>query len=144
MSSSNDLARQFPGLRSTDYEVQSAFDPNYNCIAWAARDTREWWEPDPMETCYWPPDVPREYSIGAYKAAFEALGYSECADQDLEPGFEKVAIFAREGMPAHAARQKASGRWTSKLGRNVDIEHELEGLVGDFYGRVALVLKKSV
>jgi hypothetical protein len=56
-----------------------------------------------------------------------------------------VALFvATTGCPTHAARQLASGRWTSKLGKAEDIEHELRDLEGDVYSSVVLVLKRPL
>jgi hypothetical protein len=60
----------------------------------------------------------------------------------LEPGLEKIAIFAKGGRPTHAARQLGSGRWTSKLGRAEDIEHDLRALEGEAYGAVAFFLQR--
>lgn len=38
-----------------------------------------------------------------------------------------------------------SGTWTSKLGPQEDIEHhELDGLVGDKYGTVAVIMRKPL
>ena len=79
----------------------------------------------------------------AFQAAFRTLGYEACSDGSLEDGVEKVAIYLKNDKVKHMARQIASGRWTSKLGRGEDIEHatlaELEGkrygLVTDFMGR---------
>ncbi|TAF36353.1 MAG: hypothetical protein EAZ69_10585 [Oscillatoriales cyanobacterium] len=48
------------------------------------------------------------------------------------------------GIPTHAARQLANGKWTSKLGWLEDIEHELDGLTGDRYGVVGQILKRAV
>ena len=63
-----------------------------------------------------------------------ALGtrnYFQCSDGTLEPGFEKVAIYAdSSGTPTHVACQLADGRWSSKLGDWEDIIHALEGLTG--------------
>jgi hypothetical protein len=36
----------------------------------------------------------------------------------------------------------ANGRWTNKLGKAEDIEHELRDLEGDFYGTVVLVMQR--
>ena len=64
----------------------------------------------------------------------------------LEPGFEKVALYAdRNEEVTHAARQTADGSWTSKLGEWEDIAHKsLEALCGDepAYGTVAQILKR--
>jgi hypothetical protein len=57
---------------------------------------------------------------------------------------EKVALYATDEGPAHAARQLSNGRWTSKLGRDEDIEHELEGLAGSHYGAVVQFLQRQV
>jgi hypothetical protein len=39
-------------------------------------------------------------------------------------------------------RRTSRGKWTSKLGRWQDIEHELEGLVCEMYGTVQQILKR--
>jgi len=97
---------------------------DYNCIAWAAReDNRVWW-PDSRNIGHWPAGVPREESLGAFMAAYATLGYEPCLDGTLEPGFEKIVIYVLSGTPTHAARQLNSGLWTSKLGQQVDVEHD--------------------
>ena len=83
-----------------------------------------------------------------YRAVFELMGYEECATDELEPGFEKVAIYVdTDGSPTHAAKQLGTGSWTSKLGGWEDIEHPslhaLEG-TGLAYGSVALILRRPV
>jgi hypothetical protein len=42
------------------------------------------------------------------------------------------------------ARQTACGRWTSKLGSDVDIEHELQSIAGEVYGSAAQMLKRPL
>ena len=65
----------------------------------------------------WPDSAAREVTLSAFTAAFSTIGYVVGGDEALEPGFEKVALFAdAAGMPSHAARQLPSGAWTSKLG----------------------------
>ena len=142
MSVRNDLETVFPQLISTHYRITSPYDHRYNCIAWAAGDSSTWWEPDPMNIYYWPPSIQREYSIEAYQAVYENLGFREHSKDNLEPDSIKVAIFSKAGKPTHAARQLESGLWTSKLGKNVDIEHILRGIVGDCYGNVEVILKR--
>lgn len=136
------LEDSFPGLRNTEYRITSPINDSYNCIAWAAQDTaRFWWPVDG----YWPSDVPRELSLTAFRKAYARLGFEPCRSCEPEPQVEKIALFYnRNGAPTHAARQLSSGRWTSKLGRSVDIEHELNALEGDVYGRVAEFLKRPV
>ena len=138
------LERAFPGLRGTAYRVTSPPTDKYNCIAWAAGASADWWWPlDESQRTYWPSSVPREVSVDAFVAAFATLGYSICSDDFIEPEFEKVALFANPGgLPTHAARQLPTGRWTSKLGQSGDIEHDLRALEGQIYGTVAVILRR--
>ncbi len=123
--------------------MSSERDDLYNCVAWAAGVTTEWWWPVGAERTYWPAGVPCEVTLEAFRDAFATLGYAVCAGEELEPGFLKIALFASaEGVPRHAARQLESGRWTSKLGRMEDIEHALHDLEGTLYGSVALIMKR--
>ena len=127
------------------YHITSPKTPDYNCVAWAAEEDFRWWEPDPQGTYYWPSDAPRTYTIDALVKAFLCLDYEICGDYKKEAGYKKVAIFAdRMDRPTHAARQLDNGQWTSKLGKNVDIEHALdalENLVPE-YGQVRFILRK--
>jgi hypothetical protein len=66
-----------------------------------------------------------------------------CTGDELEAGFEKIALFANDqGQPKHAARQLSDGHWTSKLGKSEDIEHALHDLTGVLYGSVVLIMKR--
>ena len=135
------LEQHFPNLARTTYSVTSPLTPAYNCIAWAAGDSTRWWWPD--DHVYWPGGVPVEESLDSFVAAFETLEYEACPDGQLEPGFEKVAIYASaDAVPTHAARQLPNGLWTSKLGKDVDIEHELEGLTSQKYGKAVRFLRR--
>lgn len=132
----------FPGLRGSLYQVTSPRSNSYNCIAWAAGEDSRWWDPSRL-TSYWPPSVPREASEATIVEAFSQLGYHRCEGSDLEPGFEKVAIYGDDNGVTHLARQLADGRWTSKLGKLEDIEHaSLQALEGPRYGRVFSVLRR--
>ena len=74
---------------------------------------------------------------------FRILGYEECGGYELESGYEKVALYARDGEWTHAARQLEGGRWTSKLGMYEDIEHPTpQGLCGDMYGDLHCVMRR--
>ncbi len=133
----------FPNLNPAEDRVVSPETADYNCIAWAAEVEDRWWWPDPMEQEYWPPGVPRESTLQAFEAAYGTLGYSRCSQNHFEPGFQKIAIYAKGGVPQHAARQLPDGRWTSKLGELHDIEHvNLAGVESAAYGKVALILRR--
>ena len=135
----------FPRLRGTDWRVSSEPDDRYNCIAWAANMTTDWWWPVGPGKTYWPEGAPRALALEAFQEAFANVGYRACAGVELEPGFEKIALFANDhGIPRHAARQRPSGRWTSKLGRMEDIDHALHDLEGTVYGSVVLIMKRPL
>jgi hypothetical protein len=111
----------FPRLRSGRYQVTSLDTEDYNCLAWAAGENFRKWDPtEPSH--HWP--GPRQLTIAAFNQAYGSIGYVPCSDGTLEQGFEKIAIYVTlDGRPKHAARQLASGAWTSKLGDGWDIEH---------------------
>jgi hypothetical protein len=135
---------QFPKLSVANSRLTSPTDEGYNCIAWAAEDVDYWWEPDAMGLMYWPSGVPREYTLNAYAQAYSILGYLEPTDESLQPGSQKVAIYAdAKGTPTHASRQLRDGWWASKLGRSFDIEHDFAALDGPLYGTVAMILAKA-
>ena len=118
---------------------------DYNCIAWAASETNVRWEPDPLFQYFWPDRVPREYTVNAFIAAYQTLGFQVCENGDPEIGFEKIVLFSRAGFPTHAARRLGTGTWTSKLGDFEDIEHiNLQCLRGPLYGTPTTYLKRPV
>ena len=141
-----EIEAAFPGLSARGYDVTSQQTPFYNCIAWAAGDSRRWWWPVLSPMAYWPPSVPREETLKRFVEAFGTLGHEPCDNSGLEPGFEKVAIYAIPGgSPTHAARQLPSGYWTSKLGKWEDIEHHtIDGVESRDYGVVVQVLKRPI
>lgn len=141
----NELEAVFPGLRSSKYARTSPPDWRYNCIAWAAGDSSTVWWPDSLEQAYWPEEAPRRVTLDAFAKAYSLLGYEVCDTHDNERGFEKVAIFVDpDDQPKHGARQLLSGKWTSKLGKSIDIEHDLNAVEGAEYGSVALIMKRPV
>lgn len=140
-----DIESIFPNLQFVDYEVQSPFTGEYNCIGWAAgEDDRFWWPHPSPKDGYWPLGVSREETLESFVSAFRTLGYELTEDEQAKSDSEKVAIYVgSDGRPLHMARQLESGTWTSKLGSCVDIEHEsLHGLEGQQYGHVAQILKR--
>jgi hypothetical protein len=131
----------FPRLTPGNHRVTSPRSPDYNCIAWAAGDTAHWWEPG----TYWPGGPAAGYALADLEALFRAMGYEVCPGDRPEAGWEKVALYANDAFYTHAARQLASGWWTSKLGGSEDIEHDSpDAVAGGVYGEVARILRRSV
>lgn len=130
-----------PGLRGSGYEVTSEISDTYNCIAWAAGDNTIWWSHTPGN--YWPDSVPRSPKAEALVQVFEALGYVVCDGQDVESGYDKVAVYALAGEWTHATRQLPDGQWTSKVGQFEDITHpSLQNLTGAFYGDIHCIMRR--
>jgi hypothetical protein len=94
---------------------------------------------------YWPPGVAKDESLESWLKIFEIHGYRLCDSADLEPDYEKIAIYGNPEslQPEHVARQKKSGVWVSKLGKGADIEHDtLAALSGDVYGEPIRFMKR--
>jgi hypothetical protein len=138
------LTKAFPNLENEGYQETSTATEKYNCIAWAAGLSSQWWWPDPNGAYPWPEGEPRAVTIDAFLAAFATLRYQACDAGDLESGFEKVAIYSLDAKPTHAARQLADGRWTSKLRKYLDITHGLPALDGPVYGKATHFMKRAV
>ena len=82
-----DIEGCFPQIELAGYAVTSLPTPRYNCIAWAAGDTRKWWWPDPSPFAYWPLPILRENTPARFIEAFQTLGYEPYADAGLESDF---------------------------------------------------------
>ncbi len=57
---------------------------------------------------------------------------------------ETVALYLQDGRPTHAARQLPNGKWTNKLGQDVDVVHDQleEILTWCEYGKPAVFLRR--
>lgn len=133
-------------LPSNSYRVTSQKTTDYNSIAWSANEDGRYWWPDSFAGYYWPLNEKHETLDCFTKLYVDCLGYEISGSQEHEPGFEKIAIYTgSDGKPKHVARQLSSGKWTSKLGDNEDIEHDtlnvLEG--SNKYGFVARILRRA-
>jgi hypothetical protein len=134
-----DIEDDFPRLRDGNYTPTSPRDPAYNCVAWAVGDTQNFWEPVGVAGYYWPPGVPD--TLSGWIEVFRLHGYVETSDPNLDTDYEKIAIYLTgDGVPQHVTRQRASGRWTSKLGKGRDIEHDLQALESELYGEVGVIM----
>lgn len=136
------IEEKFPKLKN-NCSYTSKRDPKYNCIAWAAGDDKHWWEPNN----YWPSER-KEYTIEAYEEVYLNQGFKRTTLDDLsvENGVLKIALFVKKStiFRFHAARQLASGKWASKLGKSFDIEHNLRDLEGEEYGEIERIFKKEI
>ena len=138
---------EFPRLASEGFNKTSEETWDYNCIAHAANDKSRWWWPIGEangKAAYWPKKSPKKVSLSAFAHAFKTLGYAKCRDGSLEDGYEKIAIYALNDVPQHAARQLPNGKWTHKMGPNIDLEATLTGVEGQRYGYAVRFMKRKV
>ena len=137
------LRPNFPYITESNSSPTSPETVEYNCIAWAYGRNDVWCEPDASGQYFWPISC-REYSIAAFEELFSSIGYSRCVNALKEDGFLKIVLYVdKAGRPTHAAKQLPTGKWTSKLGPNVDIEHDSpEVLNGPAYGTAKIFMKK--
>jgi hypothetical protein len=134
------------GWSFDDYKVTSPSAKSYNAVAWAIGEEEKGriWSPEPFDQFYWPHVLSTEETMENHIGLFRLYGYSLTEDGSCESGFEKVAIYCKAGIPTHASRQLSTGWWTSKLGKNHDINHrELGCLEGEVYGSVYQILKRE-
>jgi hypothetical protein len=136
--------QDFPNYPAEPFEATSPASGRYNCIAWALEETSRFYWPGPEEFFNWVDDLPRTETLEILARLFQGRGYEVCKNTVLEAGFQKVALFAKDGLPTHAARQLPDGFWTSKLGALEDVRHSLSAISGGLYGEVALVLKRKI
>lgn len=132
----------FPNSIAEPFEVTSPSSGEYNCIAWALNDQSRFIWPLRQRGFYWPKSVRMEETLEAFSLLFAAKGYQVCMDGGFEAGFQKLALFEKDGLPTHAARQLPDGKWTSKIGAYIDVKHSLKAMEGGRYGIVALFFKK--
>jgi hypothetical protein len=136
----------FPRLKSNDYDVTSPKWDGQNCIGHALYADLYF---DPgiggfIEGVVWPDGIRRDDTVEAWTELFGLHAYQECESADLEPGAEKIAIYAGpDGEAWHVARQLESGEWTSKLNKLEDIRHRsLDVLIGDDYRAVVKIMRR--
>lgn len=139
------LENLFPRLVGTAFEVTSPQTPEYNCIAWAAGDDQHWWWPGlpPVAPYHWPVGLDASITMLNFQRAYESVGYEVCDSGAVEADREKIAVYAKDGVPTHAARQLGDGTWTSKCGKSHDITHvDPDHVGGVFYGEVAVYMAR--
>ncbi len=139
------LEAALPHLAEDGYRITSPSTDDYNCVAWAAGENTDWWEPDRFHQHYWPIRT-RNRRVETCAQAFATIGYTPCGlDDTVEAGYEKVAIYADGFIMTHMARQLPDGTWTSKCGKDEDITHHtLHALEDGDYGHVRLILKHPI
>ena len=139
-------------LRATEFDIESACDPAYNCLSFVVGDLeRPWWPPGDLVAQhpflpgilgppnFWPEDLPPDDTVDNICTLLLRLGFQPCpadARRDARSTVT-VAVYGERGGDtfAHTAMQRADGRWLSKLGAINDIWHATQQSVqGNAYG----------
>lgn len=144
-----EIEEDFPNIVG-QYEIKSDKDEGHNCVGFAVGDTSHYWDPDaaarPIRGYYWPPGCGNDDALANLVRVFEIHGYEICESAELEPDFEKVAILGDRVAYSHAAKQLASGKWSSKLGKGHDIHHNTLDAIcggGNAYGAVMHIMRRK-
>lgn len=148
------VIKDFPGLASdNDFDVTSPKTPDYNCIAWASNYNDRWMQPPNGVpyldgVTYWPDGATSGLDFNCLIEAFSVIGYEICSSWEHEEGYQKVALYEKNGKWSHASRELMMkpyvGKWTSKLGRSYDIRHGTPFTIeGQTYGRVYCIMRRQ-
>jgi hypothetical protein len=61
------------------------------------------------------------------------------------PNHERTVGYGSSFLYTHAARQLPNGKWTSKLGKGEDIEHDTpDDVSGGIYGEVVEIMRRPI
>ncbi|MBX9670701.1 MAG: hypothetical protein K2X93_24080 [Candidatus Obscuribacterales bacterium] len=136
-----DLEREHPNLiADADYLRTSKCTDSYNCLAYAAGDLSNWWEPTKLPPYKWP--LPQyDYLPASFQTAFAEIGFTLTDTCDVEEGMEVIAVFVdADGDVCHAALRDEDGAWKSKCGDRFDIRHSLCSID---YGTLSFYMKRE-
>ncbi|MHB1767738.1 MAG: DUF7689 domain-containing protein [Phycisphaerae bacterium] len=132
--------KAFPHLKEDNHRVTSKATPpqsypptteyKYNCFSFVIDDRKRIWWPGGIGCGYWPRQPSSETIAEIMEVLQNDFGYKPCDNGDFEKNTSKIAIFAKGDVPVHVAIQPSSGsgKWMSKMGYNVDMEHELRAI----------------
>ena len=126
----------------------------YNCFGFVL-DIRQWMQPtgvpgDPEgdpRYCWRTdidPDESRTAWVERYIRIAEANDFIDCGqDSSWENDFEKIVLFHKTGLFAHAALQISPDRWQSKMGELSDFEHSLPSMLTAYIGHRMTFMKRT-
>lgn len=125
-------------------------DPNslYNCIGFAMGMNDvcvALVHPQKLFWCWWPPTAHPDLNPKSLIEAFEYFGFTVCPDGKIEPGYDKVALYEKDGNWQHAAIIEEENLYHSKMGVWWDIVHRGGDLFhDDSYGDIYAYMKRPI
>lgn len=141
------LILDFPNLRLDDrFRINSPRTSVYNCIAFALGLTDRWVDPSVNIPGHWWPPLQQSdpYSDKSLIEVFEFFGFTECEDNNIEDGYDKVALFGNDDVWKHAAKIVDENLEHSKFGNCWDAYHKPESVFGPVYGYIYTYMKRKV
>ena len=140
MATKRNIEEWFPNIIGENFKIViSTFE--FNCVAFTLDiyDDYVW-----ITEKSWPHNlIPRVLNIDSFKKLYELHNYKICDNDSYEENYEKIAFYAKNNQPLHAAKQFGN-IWKSKIS-NLIVEHELEWLCGDSqdaYGDIVFIMKR--
>ena len=144
----------FPDLE-TDGSFVVNSDPNffYNCIGFAIGYEDVWVAPSQrgrIPWFWWPETVAFNDLPGSLIATFQYFDFEICTNDLPEEGFDKVALYSKDGHWKHAARIIGENLYHSKLGESYDIFHRGGDVLNrstrpeDSYGEPFIFMRRRV
>ena len=144
----------FPDLEfDGQFIVNSDKNFFYNCIGFAIGYDDIWIAPSQRKRIpwfWWPDVVPFNDAPDSLMATFQYFGFEVCADDHPEEGYDKVALYAKDGHWKHAARIIGENLYHSKLGESYDIYHRKGDVLNrakkpeDSYGKPFITMKRKI
>lgn len=143
------LISQVSGLgNDSSFEITSDPTPIYNCIGFAMGMNDIWValaHPRNIPWVWWPPTAPTDRNPGSLVNAFEYMGFTQCSTGFMEEDFDKVALYAKNGIWTHAAKIVENNLYHSKMGEAWDIVHSAGDVFhNDSYGDVFAFMKRPI
>ena len=122
------LSQAFPNLTRNSVLVTDGATPVYNCIAWALGYTDRWINPpNPI------------HNFNALFLSASPRGYTH--QLPALDGSATCDGFGNSDLDMKHASRKDSNTWSSKLGPNIRITHNRQGLNGALYGEILVSYK---
>ena len=147
------ISRIFLDLKDDDFDITSDDTPIYNCIGFAIGFTDVWvalGHPTRIPWFWWPETVPFSSDKDALVKTFEYFGFIKCDDDQIELGWDKVALYGDDVQWLHAAKVIGPNLYHSKLGCGHDIHHKGDKDLlqrtrrpDDSYGKVYQYMKRK-